>query len=87
VSIVQTTLQSHRLRFAEGLSDVSVLTQELLNFQYKLTIQAHDTYNAREGQHDDMVLSLAMVVWYAEQLDRFKAWTWEDLKALDNWRG
>ncbi len=78
VSVVQTTLQTQRLRFAEGLPDVQLLTHELLNFEYKLTAKAHDTYNAREGKHDDMVLSLALAVWYAE-VAYFPLWTKEDL--------
>ena len=85
VSIVQTTLQTQRLRFAEGLPDVDTLTHELLNFQYKLTVAAHDTYNAREGKHDDMVLSLAMAVWYAE-VGYQRPWTKEDLAAFNNGR-
>lgn len=68
VSGLQVLLQSGRLRFAEGLPDVPTLVKELLAFQVKITADAHDTYGAwREGAHDDMVLSVALAVWYADR--------------------
>jgi len=82
VSIVQTTLQTQRLRFAEALEGVTLLTQELLNFQYKLTANANDIYGAwRENTHDDMVLAVALAVWYADKMYH-PPWTKEDLMAL-----
>lgn len=86
VSVVQATLQTKRLRFAEALTGVSVLTQELLTFQYKITANANDIYGAwREGTHDDMVLAVALAVWYAEKA-YFPPWTKEDLMPLDRGR-
>lgn len=68
VSTLQVLLQSGRLRFADGLPDVSVLVKELLAFQVKITADAHDTYGAwRDGAHDDMVLCVALAVWYAQR--------------------
>lgn len=67
VGVVQVLLQTERLKFAAGLASVADLTRELLNFEAKITVTAHDTYGAwREGQHDDLVLSLAILLWYAE---------------------
>ena len=68
VGAVQVLLQAQRLRFAQGLPLTFLLTQELTGFQVKINAQtAHDSYGAwREGQHDDLVLGLALAVWYAE---------------------
>ena len=68
VGVVQVLLQSKRLRFAQGLQLVSLLTKELTNFHVKIDLDtAHDSYGAwRSGQHDDMVLALALAVWAGE---------------------
>ncbi len=71
VSVVQAMLQTSRLRFAEALPDVTTLTSELTNFQYKITAAANDVYGAwREGQHDDLVLAVALATWFAEAVPR-----------------
>ena len=68
VSTLQVLLQTRRLKFAKGLPDARVLRAELQNFKAKISLATgHDTYEAwREGEHDDLVLSLAMACWFAE---------------------
>lgn len=66
VGVVQVLLQSERLRFAGALPETALLTSELQNFQIKVTAAANETFNAREGAHDDLVLALALAVWYGE---------------------
>jgi hypothetical protein len=69
VGVVQTTLQTKRLRFADGLPGLEILTKELLNFQYKITAHANDIYGAwREGTNDDTVLAVALAVFYADRM-------------------
>lgn len=72
VSVVATGLQTGRLTIAASLPLADVLIKELLSF--KVTIDprtAHDSYNAwRESDHDDLVLSVAMGVWYRDRLWR-----------------
>ncbi len=60
--------QTRRLKFAEGLSLVPALINELVNFKVKIDLKtAHDSYEAwRESIHDDMVLAVALACWYAE---------------------
>ena len=71
VSAAQVLLQSGRLKVAEALPDTATLTRELLNFQVKISEQAHDSYGAwREGTHDDLVLAVALACWYAERPSR-----------------
>ena len=66
VGAVQRLLQEERLKFAD-LPLTQTLVKELLQFKVRLTAAAHDTYGVwREGQHDDLVLALALAVWYAE---------------------
>ncbi len=66
VSNLQVLLQSGRLKFAEGMMHAKTLIDELLNFKIKVNTHANDTYEAwREGDHDDLVLSLALAAWYA----------------------
>jgi hypothetical protein len=68
VSAVQVLLQSRRLSIAPALPDADILKQELANFHIKVTTAAHDTYGAwREGAHDDLVLALAVAMWYGSQ--------------------
>lgn len=69
VSVLQVTLQTGRLQFARELPEAAQLVKELLSFEVKITTSANDTYGAwREGAHDDLVLSLALAIWYAERI-------------------
>jgi hypothetical protein len=68
VGTLQVLLQGGRLKFAEGLPEVPTLIGELMAFQVKITAAANATFGAwREGSHDDLVLALALAVWYAER--------------------
>jgi hypothetical protein len=68
VSVLQVLFQSHRLKIAAGVDERDTLLRELANFSAKITIAAHDTFEAwREGQHDDLVLALALACWSFER--------------------
>lgn len=68
VSTIQVLLQNDRLKIAEGLPLAQILVRELQNFRVKISIATgHDSYEAwREGDHDDLVLAVAMACWYAK---------------------
>ncbi len=69
VTCLQILFQSERLKIAKGLQYVDTLVQELGNFRVKITTKGNDTYEAwREGQHDDLVLSVALACWYGENM-------------------
>lgn len=70
VSTVQAVMQTNRLKMAEGLQYGDTLQKELLDFRVKITDSANDIYSAREGAHDDLVLSLAMALYVGEQFIR-----------------
>jgi hypothetical protein len=66
---LQSLVQTKRLTIAAGLKEGDKFVKELLAFRVKINIATgHDSYEAlREGDHDDLVLSVAMVCWYAER--------------------
>lgn len=66
VSNLQVLLGNGTLLFADGLEMKNLLIAEITNFKVKLTTKGHDTYEAwREGDHDDLVFSLALTCWAA----------------------
>lgn len=66
ISTTQVALQTGRLRIAGNLAEAETLTAELRDYRVKLSASGHDSYSAREGQHDDLVLSVALAVWSSE---------------------
>jgi hypothetical protein len=69
ISATLVLLQNGQLKIAEGLALRETLVKELLNFRVKINIAtAHDSYEAwREGDHDDLVLSVALACWAGER--------------------
>lgn len=65
VSAVQAGLQSSRLKIVPRLPLADTLRKELADFRVTVTKSAHESFNAREGAHDDLVLSVAMAAWLA----------------------
>lgn len=67
VSKVQVVLGNGRLRFAK-LPENEIIKREFYNFKLKINNKGHDTYEAwRDGDHDDLVLSVALSVWFGEK--------------------
>jgi hypothetical protein len=73
VSRLQVLLQGGLLRFAAGLPGTADLVRELKDYQVKVTAAGNETFNAREGAHDDLVLALALACWWAEQMTGWDA--------------
>jgi phage terminase large subunit-like protein len=67
VGALAVAFQSGTLKIAPDLPEAKTLIEELLNFKVKINLKtAHDSYEAwREGVHDDLVLSVAMALYYA----------------------
>jgi len=66
VSNLQVLFQNGQLKMPPTLQHIKLITNELLNLKVKVTAAKNDTYEAwREGDHDDLVFSLAMAAWYA----------------------
>jgi hypothetical protein len=66
VSMVQRFLQSGRLRIGATLPHAGTLQKELRDFRVRISKSANETYDAREGAHDDLVLALAIALFVAE---------------------
>jgi len=68
VSTLVAVFQTERLKIAAGLAEGPVLVNELTNFKVKVNLATgHDSYEAwRESLHDDLVLAVALAVWYGE---------------------
>jgi hypothetical protein len=71
ITTVQVILQQRRVRFAQGVPETARLVRELENYRVKVTPAANESFNAREGEHDDLVLALALACWYGERLATF----------------
>jgi len=69
ITFMQVLLQHTRLRIAKDLPDAGTLTKELLEYRLKIDpTTAHDSYNAREGKHDDVILAAALACWLGEKI-------------------
>jgi hypothetical protein len=76
VVLTQSMLQDGRLRIASGLEHAATLTRELLDYRVRISATGHDSYDAREGQHDDLVLAVSLACWFRDFY-----WQHHDLQA------
>lgn len=75
VAIVNVLLRAERLGIASDLPDSSVLRAELGSFRMTISKRGHASFAAgtasdtdwRRGEHDDLVLSASLGLWFAEQ--------------------
>ena len=70
ITATQVMLQDGRLRIAAGLEHAATLTKELADYRVKISQTGHDSYDAREGQHDDLVLATSLICWWRD-------WYWK----------
>ena len=67
ISGVDARLHSGELRFAAELSEASAIAEELKDFRRHLTAAGRATFQARVGKHDDLVLAVAISLWWASE--------------------
>lgn len=69
VAAIQCVLQSGRLAIPKNLGESSTLVEELKNFRAKITTNNNEQFEGdwRAGQHDDLVLALAIAIWLGER--------------------
>lgn len=71
VGAVQIMLQQGRLKVAEVLPEAAAFVREATAFRVTINDRGHDSYAAwREGDHDDLVLAVAMACWLATDAPR-----------------
>jgi hypothetical protein len=65
IGALQVALQRSQLQIAKQTTDTEALLQEMQNYRVKIDERtAHDSYNARQGKHDDLVLAVALAAWF-----------------------
>ena len=64
ISGVDACLNVGSLRFADELREREALREELQNFRRHVTNAGKATYQARSGAHDDLVLAVAIALWW-----------------------
>lgn len=65
VSRLDAAMHLGELTFAKELREAPALEQELKDFNRHVTEAGRSVYAAREGQHDDLVLAVAIALWRA----------------------
>ncbi len=72
VGALLAAFHGERLKIAADLPEGATLINELLNFKIKVNIATgNESFEAwREGVHDDLVLAVAMAVWFGENPPR-----------------
>lgn len=73
VSAMNVAFQQKQVKISGNLPDAKTLIDEMMNFRMKFTAAGHDTYEAwREGIHDDLVLAVALPIWWVSRSRRGK---------------
>lgn len=65
VTAVQIEMQCQRLRLGSRIPEAATLVRELKEFRSRQNAAGHLSFNAREGQHDDLVLAVSYAVFGA----------------------
>jgi hypothetical protein len=67
VSRLQAGLHAGDLKFSPGLAEADALKRELSEFRMRHTPTGSAVFGAREGRHDDLVLAVAIGLWFAQR--------------------
>jgi hypothetical protein len=84
--ILVETLQLAIQDKAFEMPDITVVVNELRQFEYKISPSRNVIYGAPDGAHDDCVISLALV-WFAVQMNGIEALDSDTANALQNYVG
>lgn len=67
IKVLLLALQAGTLTIAQDTPFADVLERELAELRVKITASGYDRYEARDGEHDDLVVAVAMAVWMLEK--------------------
>ena len=67
IGALVAALENDRLQIAAGLRAAAALVGELQAFRRQVTGAGRAAYGAETGAHDDLVVAVALAVWWAEQ--------------------
>lgn len=65
ISCLDARLHTGELKIAKELTDAPALQAELADFRRSVSAAGRASYGARVGSHDDLVLAVAIAVWFA----------------------
>ncbi len=64
VSSLNVCMQKRLLVIPRNLENVDILKEELRDFEAQAKSTGHVSFNAKEGSHDDVLMSLALGCWW-----------------------
>jgi len=67
VMALEVALEGRRIHAAPGLGLADDLNAELRAFEVNLSARGHDRYEAAKGKHDDLVMALALAIWWGSR--------------------
>jgi hypothetical protein len=65
ISRLEAAMHAEELHVAAALSEAEALRVELKDFQRHVTASGANTWSARSGKHDDIVLAVSYGIWWA----------------------
>lgn len=65
ISRLEAAMHAKELHVAAALSEAEALREELKEFQRHVTASGANTWSARAGKHDDIVLAVSYGIWWA----------------------
>jgi hypothetical protein len=69
ISRLEASLHSRLLHIVPTLPEAEVLKSELADFRRNVTATGYTQFSARSGRHDDLVLAVAIGLWYSAHRD------------------
>lgn len=79
VQALEVVLQERRLHHAPGVWHLEDLRAELQAFEVNISKRGRDSYEAAGGHHDDLVMALALAIWWGSRKGQGSAF-------LEAWR-
>ncbi len=70
VSTVVALLEQERLKFAPTIKEAATLIKEMRDYRVKVTDSANETFAAREGANDDLIMAVAIACWFGERCQK-----------------
>lgn len=70
VGAVRAALETEKIKISPGVEHRDILKEELTNFKITISKSENEIYSAREGLHDDLVLSIALPIWLTWAMDQ-----------------
>ena len=67
ISTLDAKLHVGELRFAQALTESAVMKEELKDFRRHVGAAGRFSYEARTGKHDDLILAVAIALWWASR--------------------